>query len=71
MLTLYEVTGRRRYRGHSQGDEFVARLEPDAESRAVARGDVRVIERFEPALPANHELPSGWAEQRTTTEGSG
>lgn len=54
----YEVTGPREYRGHPHGTTFVARLDPGAEQRAVARGDIRVVSRIEPALvPGSFQLP--------------
>lgn len=57
----YEVTGRREYRGHPTGETFMARLNPGAEQRAIARGDIRLLRRVEPLLePGSYDLPPGW-----------
>ena len=56
----YEVIGRLDYRDHKPGETFVARLDRGAEVRAVARGNVRLIEIIEPALPDRYGLPDGW-----------
>jgi hypothetical protein len=64
-IGLYRVVGRRRYRGHEPGEEFVAELEPRAEVRAITRGDIELLERVVPALEAGSwELPEGWAKPR-------
>jgi hypothetical protein len=55
----YVVTGTRRYRGHDPGSIFEVRLEPVVEARAVARGHIRVIDRFLPR-PGLHTFPRGW-----------
>lgn len=58
---LYEVTGRRPYRGHKPGTRFEARLEPMAEKRAVRRGDITLLERVVPTLaPGSTRLPDDW-----------
>lgn len=58
---IYEVLGNRRFRGHRRGDQFTARLDPGAEQRAIARGDIRLIERITPAIqPGSYTLPDGW-----------
>lgn len=60
-LGLYEVTGRRAYRGHDPGTTFEARIAPGPERRAVDRGDIRLIERFTPTIqPGSLTLPAGW-----------
>ncbi len=57
----YRVTGSRRYRGHEPGTEFIAEIAPNAEHRAVGRGDIVLLERVEPALlPGSFEFPQGW-----------
>jgi hypothetical protein len=58
---LYRVTGNRLYRGHEPGTEFVARLEQRAESRAIARGDLELVDRLEPNIrEGSYTLPDGW-----------
>ena len=59
-LGVYEVVGRRAYRGHQPGDRFEARLDRNAEARAVARGSIRLLERVADDLPPNYRLPYGW-----------
>lgn len=57
----YEVVGRREYRGHPHGEIFEARLDRAAESRAVARGDIRLLRVVEPTIqPGSWRLPDGW-----------
>lgn len=64
LLGVYEVGQRRSYRGHEPGTVFEARLDPAAETRALARGDIRLIERVTPSLqPGSYTLPPGWANQ--------
>lgn len=69
----YRVKGRRPYRGHEPGTIFEARLDPGPERRAIYRGDIELLERVVPALPAERALPQGWAQPRpqptTTPEG--
>lgn len=60
--SLYEVTGRRAYRGHEPGTFFEAEIPPGPESRAINRGDIRLVERFVPELqPGSYRLPLGWS----------
>jgi hypothetical protein len=55
---LYRVSGTRAYRGHEPGTEFQARLERNAEQRAIARGDIILLDRLTPALePGSWQLP--------------
>ena len=61
-LGVYEVTGRRIYRGHAPGEVFEARIPASVEKRAVDRGDIVVLDRVTPDLPETWELPKGWAE---------
>jgi hypothetical protein len=61
---VYVVTGRRAYRGHPTGTEFVAKLEPRAEQRAIVRGDIVLIDRIETRLqPGSYTLPPDWETQ--------
>ena len=58
---VYEVIGRRAYRGHEPGETFTARLDRKAERRALIRRDLRLLERIVPALqPGSYRLPKGW-----------
>jgi len=61
-LTLYLVTGTRTvFGGQKPGQTFEALIEQGAEERAVARGDIRVLERGKPELrPGSFVLPAGW-----------
>lgn len=56
---VYRVLGKRDYRAHKQGDEFVAQLDPKSEYRAVMRG---AIERAGSvtATVGEHTRPDGW-----------
>ena len=56
----WQVTGKRVYRGHEPGEKFEASLDDGPAGRAVARGDIVLLEQFIPAVPADHELPEGW-----------
>lgn len=58
---VYQVTGRREYRGHKPGSTFEAALDRSAEERAIGRGDIRLIRRFTPDLaPGSYRLPDPW-----------
>lgn len=58
---VYEVTGKRQYRGHDPGTVFEAILDRGAEQRALARGDIRLIRHIEPGLaPGSYRLPPDW-----------
>lgn len=58
---LYLVTGPRKYRWHDPGTTFEARLDPDAERRAIERGSIRVLEVVQPALKnGSYVLPEDW-----------
>ncbi len=64
VMKRYLVTGRRKYRWHDPGTTFEARLDPDAERRAIARGSIRVIEAIETKLPdGGYTLPRDWPER--------
>jgi len=57
---LFEVTGRREYRGHVTGTRFEARMDV-ALQRAINRGDIRLIAEVEPSLePGSYQLPTDW-----------
>jgi hypothetical protein len=56
---LYLVTGKRKYRWHEPGTTFEARLDPDAERRAIERGSIRVLEEVEVRV-GSFELPEDW-----------
>lgn len=61
-LVLGGPNGKRRYRDHDPGDTFVARLDPDAERRAVERGSIRVLEVVSPELEnGSYVLPPDWS----------
>jgi hypothetical protein len=61
-VSLYLVAGRLAYRGHEHGVVFEATLDPSAESRAIGRGAIRVIERSTPSIkPGSYRLPAGWS----------
>jgi hypothetical protein len=56
----YLVTGKRAYRGHQPGSVFEARLERNAEARAVYRGDIQLLRVITPEVPTERALPAGW-----------
>ena len=57
---LFQVVGRRQYRGHPTGTRFEARLDA-AMQRALDRGDLRLIEEVEPSLKeGTYTLPDDW-----------
>jgi hypothetical protein len=62
----YRVSGKRRYRNHEPGAIFEARLEPDAERRAIARGSIELIEYID-IVPGSHRIPEGWPSQTANT----
>jgi hypothetical protein len=58
---LYEVTQGHTYRGRVAGEQFEARMDRQAERRAMVRGVIRLIDTLEPALvPGSYVFPSGW-----------
>ncbi len=66
---LYRVIGNRRYRGHEPGTEFAARLDPKAENRALARGDIELVDRLEPNIrDGSYTLPNGWEQPQERRE---
>jgi len=65
-LGVYEVVGKRAYRGHEPGTVFEARIGPGPEGRAINRGDIRLLDRVTPNIqPGSYQLPAGWL----TTQG--
>ena len=57
----FEVVGRRAYRDHRPGEIFEARLDRAAVSRAVVRGDIRLIRAVVPVIQSgSYRLPDGW-----------
>lgn len=60
-MAIYEVLGSLRYRDHNPGERFEAQLDPDAEMRAVLRGNIRIIDSSPTRLqPGSWRLPDGW-----------
>jgi hypothetical protein len=55
----YEVTGDRKFRGHTKGARFTVKLNPFAERRAVDRGDIVLLSR-ERITFQNFTPPDGW-----------
>lgn len=59
---IYKVTGSRPFRDHKPGETFSAVLEPIVERRAVARGNIVLLERITPSLqPGSYRLPRDWS----------
>ena len=57
---LFEVIGKRQYRGHQPGERFVSRLDPALE-RAVQRPNVVVLAEVETSIKhREHGLPRDW-----------
>jgi hypothetical protein len=57
----FQVVGKRAYRDHPHGTVFQARLERNAEGRAIARGDLLLLRVVEPCLqPGSYTFPTGW-----------
>lgn len=56
----WRVTGKRAYRGIEPGESFDARIANTVAARAIARGDIVLIEEFVPRPPDNYALPEGW-----------
>lgn len=65
----YLVTGNREYRGHQPGTIFEAALAPGPEQRAVARGDIQLLERITPSIePGSYTLPEPWPPEASETQ---
>lgn len=56
---VYRVVDKRDYRGHSTGTEFIARIDPRPEHRAVNRGSIIKLATTTPR-PENFTYPDGW-----------
>jgi hypothetical protein len=56
---IFRVVDKRDYRGHKQGEEFIARLEPSAERRATFRGSIERVGTVTPK-PERFTFPDGW-----------
>lgn len=57
---LYEVVGRREYRGHPTGTRFEARHDA-ALQRAINRGDIKVLAEVDVSLQeGSYTLPPDW-----------
>lgn len=64
----YEVVGSRTYRGHEPGTVFEAVLERQAETRALNRGNIRLLERVEIGVESgSFALPKRPAGKRSGT----
>jgi hypothetical protein len=64
-LGRYRVVGTRIYRGHHPGEIFEARIGPNAESRAINRGSIALLERVPDDLrPNSYRLPDGWSQRK-------
>lgn len=61
---LYRVIDTRDYRGHKQGTEFPARLETNAERRAIMRGSIERIGTVT-LKPEEYIFPDGWLASHT------
>ena len=60
-MSLYLVSGRLPFREHQPSTIFEAVLEPDAEARALRRGNITLLERSTPTIqPGSYSLPVGW-----------
>jgi len=65
----YLVTGTRKYRWHDPGTTFEARLDPDAERRAIERGNIQVVETVQPELQnGSYQLPEDWPQAAADAE---
>jgi hypothetical protein len=60
----WQVVGTREYRGNRPGAVFIESLERNAARRAVARGDIKLIEMVTPELPPEWGLPAGWSSRK-------
>ena len=64
-MTVYLVSGRRRFRCHEPGETFEATLPRGMEQRALAVGSIQVVENSVPSLqPGTYRLPSGWSNEQ-------
>lgn len=64
-MSVYRIGRKRGYAGHPPGSVVEMVLDPAAEKRALARGDIVVVERRTPSIqPGSYTLPRGWANQK-------
>ncbi len=57
------VIGTLAYREHSPGECFEAVLAPDVEERALARGNIVILDSSPTRLrPGSYTLPDGWTQ---------
>jgi hypothetical protein len=64
-MSLYLVSGLRDYRGHPPGSKFEAVLDEAAESRAIRRGAIQLIEKSTPRLKeGSYALPKPRSKQK-------
>ena len=60
-LCEYQVVGDRAYDGHEPGEVFEERAGRGMDTRAVARGAIRLVRVVEPEIqPGSYRLPEGW-----------
>ncbi len=63
----YKVMGRRQYRGHQPGEVFEGRFDAAIE-RAIHRGNIVVLEAFDPDLEeGSFTLPEDWPPSANAT----
>lgn len=61
LIGHYRVVGKRAYRKHEPGTEFWARLDVNAERRAIDRGDIVLLDRLIPRVePGSFVFPDDW-----------
>jgi hypothetical protein len=60
-INVYEVVGPQAYRGHAPGTVFPGTPGRAAETRALVRGNIRLVETIGADLPDIYRLPEGWA----------
>ena len=60
-MSTYRVIGQHAYLGHQPGSVFSATIQPAAEQRALARGNIEVLDATPPGLiPGSYRPPDGW-----------
>ena len=57
---LFEVVGKREYRGHRPGEQFITRMDPALE-RALERPNVVIVAVIDPKIQeGQYGLPQDW-----------